>query len=129
MRDNLKDVDWKQATTQVYDLNTIATLAYHIHYFILAQTEVLEGRPLNAKDKLSFDHPPFNSSEDWENWKTKTWKEAKHFIQLLENFPDDKLMSFFTEEKYGIYYQNFHGLIEHTHYHLGQIALIKKLLQ
>ena len=31
-------------------------------------------------------------------------------------------------EKYGTYYRNFHGLIEHAHYHLGQIVLIKKLV-
>jgi len=32
------------------------------------------------------------------------------------------------EEKYGNYYRNFHGIIEHCHYHLGQIVLIKKML-
>jgi hypothetical protein len=31
--------------------------------------------------------------------------------------------------KYGNYYRNLHGIIEHTHYHLGQIVLIKKLLK
>ena len=35
----------------------------------------------------------------------------------------------FADEKYGHYYRNLHGIIEHTHYHLGQIVLIKKLLQ
>ena len=34
----------------------------------------------------------------------------------------------FVKPEYGNYYRNLHGLIEHTHYHLGQVALIKKLL-
>ncbi|HAI83731.1 MAG TPA: DUF1572 domain-containing protein, partial [Chitinophagaceae bacterium] len=29
----------------------------------------------------------------------------------------------------GTYYRNILGLIEHTHYHLGQIALIKKIIR
>ena len=35
----------------------------------------------------------------------------------------------FFHEKYGNYYRNLHGVIEHAHYHLGQIALIKKMFQ
>lgn len=128
LHDQLKDLDWEMATAQVFEINTIATLAYHIHYFVLAQTEVLEGRPLNAKDALSFDHPPIKSQEDWDNWLASIWPQAEHFITLLENFPEEKLEDIFTHEKYGIYYGNIQGLIEHTHYHLGQIALLKKVL-
>ena len=31
-------------------------------------------------------------------------------------------------EKYGNYFRNLTGIIEHLHYHLGQIVLIKKLI-
>ncbi|MGN6163930.1 MAG: hypothetical protein ACTHOF_05245 [Flavisolibacter sp.] len=41
---------------------------------------------------------------------------------------DSKLDEIFVDEKYGTYYRNLQGIIEHTHYHLGQIVLIKKLL-
>jgi len=128
LKDQLQAVDLNIATTQISNLNTIATLAYHIHYFVLAQTEVLEGRTLNAKDALSFDHPTYETEEDWEQWKENIFKEAEHFIELIKDFPEEKLHDFFQEEKYGIKYRNFHGLIEHTHYHLGQIALLKKLI-
>jgi len=30
--------------------------------------------------------------------------------------------------KYGNYFRNIVGVIEHIHYHLGQIVLIKKIL-
>jgi hypothetical protein len=42
--------------------------------------------------------------------------------------PESKLAETFSDEKYGNYYRNIHGIIEHTHYHLGQIVLIKKIL-
>jgi len=65
LKDNLTDINWKQAITKVYSFNTIATLVFHTGYFKSAVLEVLQGKPLNAHDKYSFDHPPINSEEDW----------------------------------------------------------------
>lgn len=47
----------------------------------------------------------------------------------LETLDEAKLFEDFADPKYGNYYRNLHGIIEHTHYHLGQIVLIKKLLK
>jgi hypothetical protein len=129
LKDNLAGVTWQQATTQVYNLNTIATLVYHVNYYVGAVIEVLQGRPLTASDKFSFDCPPIHSEEDWDALKNKALTEAELFAGLIETLPDEKLWEIFTDEKYGNYYRNFQGIIEHTHYHLGQIALIKKILQ
>jgi len=49
----------------------------------------------------------------------------KIFASLVEQLPQSKLSEIFAEEKYGNYYQNIHGIIEHSHYHIGQIVLIK----
>jgi hypothetical protein len=53
--------------------------------------------------------------------------EAEQFAVLLEQFSEEKLLGDFIESKYGTYYRNVHGIIEHTHYHLGQISLLKKM--
>jgi hypothetical protein len=90
--------------------------------------KVLKGGPLEANDKYSFELPPIQSQSDWENLLNKTWAEAEAFALLIEQLPDEILLEHFTDEKYGNYYRNFHGIIEHTHYHLGQIALIKKII-
>jgi len=42
--------------------------------------------------------------------------------------PENQLWTPFTEEKYGSYFRNLIGMIEHSHYHLGQIVLCKRLL-
>lgn len=129
LHNQLQNVDLKTATTKIHDCNTIATLAYHIHYFVIAQSQVLEGKPLQAKDSESFSHPNFTSNAEWTDWKNNIFKQAKHFINLVKDLPEEKLSTFFQEEKYGLYYKNLHGLIEHTHFHLGQIALVKKLIK
>jgi hypothetical protein len=41
---------------------------------------------------------------------------------------DEELMQPFIEAKYGNNYINIQAMIEHAYYHLGQIVLIKKLL-
>ena len=129
LKENLGDVTWQQATTQVYSFNTIATLVYHINYYVSAVLKVLQGEPLNASDKYSFDHPSSLSQEDWKNLLDKTWTDAENFASQIEQLPESKLGETFSDEKYGNYYRNIHGIIEHIHYHLGQIVLIKKILR
>ena len=128
LKDTLAGVTWQQATTQIYDLNTIATLVYHATYYVFEVSKVLEGQPLTAKDKYSFEHPPIASQEDWEQLLAKVWVDVEHFASLIEQLPSDQLWADFVGKKYGNYYRNLHGIIEHLHYHLGQIVLIKKIL-
>jgi len=128
LKQTLADVTWQQATTKIYSLNTIATLVFHINYYVSAVLKVLQGGPLDAHDKYSFDLPPIQNQENWEKLLNKMWTEAEDFGILVEQLPEGKLGETFFEEKYGNYYRNLHGIIEHTHYHLGQIVLIKKIL-
>ena len=129
MKDNLADVTWKEAVTKVHSFNTIATLTFHIHYFVVAIKNVLEGTPLTANDKFSFDHPPITSEADWQKMLEVVWKDAETVCSLIEKLPESKLWETFVHEKYGSYYRNIAGLTEHTHYHLWQIALIKKIIR
>jgi hypothetical protein len=99
-----------------------------MNYYVSAVLSVLKGGELNAKDEFSFDHPLIKSQSDWQKMLDKTWSEAEEFAQLVELLPESKLGENFIDAKYGLYYRNIHGIIEHTHYHLGQVSLIKKHL-
>lgn len=129
VKTQLEGITWEQATTQVHSFNTIATLTFHMGYYVDAVLNVLRGTPLTSSDKESFLHPPIHSQEDWEQLVTKTFADAEQFAELVAQLPEEKWWETFAHEKYGNYYRNIHGVIEHTHYHLGQIALIKKLVQ
>jgi hypothetical protein len=128
LKENLSDINWEQATKQVYSFNTIATLVYHVNYFVLVAINVLEGGPLEGNDKESFDHPPILSQEDWRGFLDEMWADAERFAGLIEQLPESKLSEDFTDKKYGTYYRNICGITEHIHYHLGQIVLIKQIL-
>ena len=71
LRDSLANVTWQQAVTKLHSLNTILALVYHINYYIIAVTKVLQGEPLKASDKFSFDHPVVDSEQDWQNCSIK----------------------------------------------------------
>lgn len=128
LRDTLKDVTWEQANTKVEGFNSILALVYHIHYFVNVLTLVLEGKPLDAHDKFSFDHPEISSQEDWKLFIDEVFNRATTLANLIEELPDDNLSKIFVLEKYGSYYRNLTGVIEHIHYHLGQIVIIKKMI-
>jgi hypothetical protein len=128
LKDNLAVISWQQSIAKRYSFNTIAALVYHMNYYVNALLRVLEGKLLDASDKFSFEHPPILNSGDWERLLNKTWADAENLGRLVEKMPESKLWEDFPEGKYGNYYRNICGVIEHVHYHLGQIVLIKKIL-
>ena len=127
-KDQLSDLTWKQATTKIGTLNTIAALTFHINYYIAGVLNVFEGGSLDIRDKYSFNLPPIKSQEDWEKLLDKMWNDAEKFANIVELMPDKKLGEVFVNKKYGSYQRNINAIIEHSYYHLGQITLIKKML-
>lgn len=125
-KEKLEDVDWKQATTQINSYNTIAMLVFHTNYYITGQMQVLRGGSLDIKDKFSYELPPIESEEDWQNLKGKAFQDAEEYAKLIEDMPEEKFWEPFVKKEYGNYYRNLHGAIEHLYYHFGQIVLIKK---
>ena len=127
LKETLADISREQATARFYSFHTIAALVFHMNYYVDAILKVLEGGPLDAHDRNSFDFPPVLSDEDWEKLMTKTWLDAESLIRQIEQLPVQKLQDDFSDGKYGSYYRNLHGVIEHIHYHLGQIVFLKKM--
>lgn len=127
-KDQLADVDWQMANAKVKGLNTIAQLAYHATYYLPHVTRVLECGPLEAKDQYSWETPNFGSESEWQAFLEKAWADAEHLAGLIEQLPEDRLGDDFADPKYGHVYSNISGIIEHLHYHLGQIVLLKKLI-
>ena len=129
LKDTLKDITWQEANTNIQNLNTIGVLVFHINYYISAVLKVLDGQPLEAHDKFSFDAPEIQSEEDWQQLLAKVFSEAERFAEKLEQLDEPKLYEDFSDVKYGTYFRNMLGIIEHTHYHLGQISLIRKIIR
>jgi len=124
----LMSVTWQQAIMKIGSLNTIAALAFHINYYIEGILNVFEGGKLEIRDKYSFDLPPIESKEDWDNLLSNLWTNAEKYTKYVRAMSDDQLGSVFVDAKYGSYRRNIEGTIEHSYYHLGQVSLIKKMI-
>lgn len=110
-------------------LNSIARLAYHISYYISIASERLNGGPYDMLDAISFDHPPLETEEAWTAFREDLYAQAESFAQQVEVLDDSLLHTDFEAPRYGSYWRNLMGIVEHTHYHLGQIVLVHKILR
>jgi hypothetical protein len=128
LKGQLDGIKLEDAQRKIFNIHSIAELTYHIHYFIRVAGRVLDGGPLIGNDQFSFDLPQLENEEDWQEYLNSLWADAEAFAKGILKCDEDRLFEDFVDPKYGNYYSNIHGIIEHSHYHLGQIALIKKIL-
>lgn len=127
-KDQISGLDWQQATTKIGDLNTIALLTFHIHYYIAGILNVFRGGTLDIRDKYSFDMPPLTSQDDWDQMRARLWSDAEAFAAFVEKMSETQLDQVFVDEKYGTYRRNIDAMIEHAYYHLGQVTLLRKMV-
>jgi len=124
----LSELNWEQATRKVANLNTIAQLTFHIHYYIAGVLQVFRGGPLEIRDKYSFDMPPVESEQDWNDLRDRLLSDAEEFALAIEQMSETKLAEGFVKPEYGDFQRNIDVMIEHGYYHLGQVVLIRKMM-
>jgi len=127
-KSEIESVTWKQATHKIGSLNTIASLTFHVNYYIAGIINVFKGGELEIRDKYSFNLPPIQSEDDWQKLISEFLLNAEAFVKEVTNLRDSTLDEPFVDEKYGTSLRNIEGVIEHSYYHLGQIVLIKKMI-
>ncbi len=115
----------KAASKPLRNAHSIWEIVLHVNAWLDAARRRIEGEKLNLTDE-----------QDWPALKKKgpqTWKETLQNLEnnqiLLENIvkqlPDARLSDNLTGGAYTIYFQ-LQGIIQHTLYHTGQIALLRK---
>lgn len=110
-------------------MNSLLALTFNQYYFITALHSVLKGESLSTKDALSFDHPVIKTEEKWQHFKSVIYATVNETCDLLEKIDDQQLNQPFFDPKYGTWYRNIHEIIEHVHYHLGQMSILKRLIK
>jgi Protein of unknown function (DUF1572) len=128
LKETLADVSFEEANRPTIAANTIAVLVFHIDYYLRA----VQGRVLKTdevfKHDWSFEAPKIESEADWQMLLQKMYDNAEAFVKVIEEMRESQLWEE-VPPNYGSFYKNIHGMIEHCHYHLGQIVILKKLLR
>jgi hypothetical protein len=127
-KEQIQGVNWEQATKKIDNLNTIAALTYHINYYLDGLLSAFKNGKLEISDKYSFELPPMNSEQDWNNLVSQFISNSEEFADSIEQMDENIFDQPFIDAKYGTFLRNIEGVIEHSYYHLGQISLIRKLI-
>src|SRR6478735_6069121 len=107
--DVINDVNWQQAQQKtIGSPNTIASLLHHLYYWNGIIQQRMNGENPSVPETNGFNVGEFNSESDWGILKEKTQQSFMQLAEAVKNFPD---------------------IVEHAHYHLGQMVIIKNLLQ
>lgn len=128
LRDTLRGITLARANAKIGDHNPIATLVFHMQYYTGGILAVLRGGELVIRDAYSFDAPAFTTEEQWQTFVAQVLAQAEAFATAVEALTTEQLEGTFVKPAYGTVYDNLTGNLEHQHYHLGQVALLKKLV-
>ena len=127
--DTLKNINWQEAQQRTAgSTNTIASLLNHLHYWNGIILHRSKGENPTVPDSNGFDVDELKNENDWNDLKEKARKSFIQLADAVKNFPEEKLKDTYAEGK-SSYYKNFQGIVEHAHYHLGQIVILKKLIK
>jgi len=124
----LQDVTLEEATTRTQaSPNTIAALLHHITYWNRVMIQRAQGIAVQINGANGYDHPLLLTEEDWQDLKKDNIQSAHELATAITQFDETKLFypilpGYFTA------YKNLQGSVEHVHYHLGQIVILKKLI-
>ncbi|MGI8950970.1 MAG: DinB family protein [Chitinophagaceae bacterium] len=128
LKDVLKDISYKEAIGVPTGItNSIAMLVHHILYY----NEIVEQRLKNlnpAFNNANGFNVDINNEEDWQQLKQKCINSFKELANTVRQFPDEKLEEI-NPRGNSTFYKMLHGVVEHAHYHLGQIVLLKKIIK
>lgn len=115
----------KAASKPIHNAHSIWEIVLHLNAWLDAARRRIEGEKLNLTDE-----------QDWPALKKKGPQAWKETLQALENsqirlqdtvkqLSDERLNEMLTGGEYSVYFQ-LQGIIQHTLYHTGQIALLRK---
>lgn len=124
----LKDVSLNDAVLRtIASPNTIAALLHHITFWNREVMRRAKGIKTQVDESNGFNHPALNTEADWQHLKADNIQSAHELAAAIRQFDEAKLlvpMEVHTSSAY----KNFQGAVEHAHYHLGQIVILKKLV-
>jgi uncharacterized damage-inducible protein DinB len=128
-KEQITGIQWQEAIQRIDNLNTIASLTFHINYYLKGILNVFHGGTLDIKDKYSFDLPEIKSERDWKALVDEFIVNAEDFVGHVQHMDDALFDQPFVDPKYGNYLRNIEGVIEHSYYHLGQVSLLLKFIR
>ena len=117
----LKDISSNKAFNRLPESHSIIELVCHMTAWRKFVIDQLRGNPREINEAENFPPPT-----TWEDAMTALQQSQADLLKAIDSFPEDRLNEKVPLREYCFYFM-LNGLIQHDVYHLGQIALLKKL--
>jgi uncharacterized damage-inducible protein DinB len=129
VRSTLSDVSLKEAVMRTKaSSNSIASLLYHLTFWNRIIVKRTNGIVVTDTENNGFAGPVLHDEEDWNRLKADNIASAHELAAAIRNFNEAALELPILPE-HSSAYKNLQGSVEHVHYHLGQIVILKQLIR
>lgn len=128
LSDTLSSVSVKQALARPLAAgHNIWELVLHIELWTKVALEAVQGVPMPKLYGTEKDWARIHegSEADWMLATRQLQETAEQLAKAIESFDDARLTDIVPGRSYDFYYL-FHGIVQHSLYHGGQIALLKR---
>lgn len=131
IRKTLEDITLEEARRlTAASSNTIASLLYHITFYNNVILVRLQGVDPFIGAANGYDLPSLQDQADWEKLKADNLESARVLAEAIQKVPDEALDQPMLKDKdSSSYFRQLQGVVEHAHYHLGQIVILKNLIR
>jgi len=130
--DLLDDVSPEQARARPLPAaHNIWELVLHIDFWVEAALNATQGVAMPKMDGAAGhakgDWPALTDAGalNWFEAQDRLFKNAESLTEAIAKFDDAKLQDTVPGREYN-FYRLFHGIVQHSLYHAGQIAILKK---
>jgi hypothetical protein len=130
LRELLADVSVAQARSRpLPSAHTIWELVVHIDMYVQAAFEAVQGNPMPRWYGSEMDWPEKRErgDEDWTGATDSLFHNAERLAHAIELLKDASLQVTVPGRDYDFYHL-FHGVVQHSLYHGGQIAVLKRVV-
>ncbi|NML65319.1 DUF664 domain-containing protein [Hymenobacter sp. RP-2-7] len=126
----LADVTLTEATTRTpASVNTLASLVRHLTFWNRVMARRAHGQPTEIGPANGFDAGPALGTEaDWQALRADLTRSGEELAAAIRAVPDEQLTAAILPG-YSSAYKNLQGAVEHLHYHLGQLVILKSLVR
>ena len=109
--------------------HNIWELVLHVDCWVQSAVDATGGIAMPKLDEGQADWPGVGDADAlaWFDAQDRLFNNAEKLAQAIERFDDAKLQEIVPGRPYDFYFL-FHGIVQHSLYHGGQIAMLKKAL-
>jgi hypothetical protein len=128
IRELLSDEKASHASAHsVAGAHSIWELVLHIDVWTRAAWDATQGTPMPKIVGTPEDWPAVTdaSPAGWNNAVSRLFEAKDQLAAAIERFPEARLTEIVPGRSYDFYHL-FHGITQHSLYHAGQIAILKK---